>query len=76
VPDDVLLALLGRALSGLVQYVDERPSDATYDDDVQALQKVAAIISHADPAEAGRLAEVLGPRVAADLGVQLPRTTH
>jgi hypothetical protein len=76
VPDDVLLPLLGKALSGLVQYVDERPSDATYDDDLQALVTVAAILSHADPAEAGRLVEVLGPRVAADLGVQRPPTAH
>ena len=71
----MLLPLLGKALSGLVQYVDERPSDATYDDDVQALQSVAAILAHADRADAARLVEVLGPRVAADLGVQLPRPT-
>jgi hypothetical protein len=69
-PEDALVTLLGRALSALVRYVDERPAEATYDDDIAALERVAAILSHTPPDDGPRLITALGPAVAADLGIQ------
>jgi hypothetical protein len=68
--EDAVVTLLGHALSRLVRYVDERPSEATYDNDIAALERVAAILSHARPDEIPRLIGALGPDVAADLGLQ------
>jgi hypothetical protein len=69
-PEDAVVTLLGQALSRLVHYVDERPVEATYDDDVAALQSVAAVLAHVTPDDAPRLIRALGPAVAADLGIQ------
>jgi hypothetical protein len=72
-PEDIVVTLLGQALSGLVRYLDSRPSDATYDDDISALERVAAVLARIDPGDAPRLMRALGPAVAADLGVQVRR---
>jgi hypothetical protein len=69
-PEDAVVMLLGRALASLVRYVDERPREATYDDDIAALQQVAAMLSHVDPGDAPRLIRALGHAVAADLGIR------
>lgn len=71
-PEDAAVSLLGRALSSLVRYVDERPVEATYDDDIAALEQVSAILAHAAPGDVPRLARALGAVVAADLGLPSP----
>jgi len=68
--EDAVVTLLGEALSALVRYVDERPVEATYDDDITALEGVAATLSHAHPDDVPRLMRALGPGIAADLGLQ------
>ncbi|HEY6795462.1 MAG TPA: hypothetical protein VI248_12365 [Kineosporiaceae bacterium] len=71
--EDAAVMLLGRALSALVRYVDQRPAEATYDDDIAALERVAAILSHARPADVGLLVRALGQDVAADFGLPSAR---
>jgi hypothetical protein len=72
---DTVVALLGKALAGLVRYVDERPTEATYDDDIAALERVAATLSHVSPQDVPVLVRALGAATAADLGVQAQRAT-
>jgi hypothetical protein len=67
---DAVVTLLGRALAALVRYVDERPTEATYDDDIAALERVAAMLSHVAPEDVPLLVRALGRATAADLGVQ------
>ena len=68
-PEDAVIPLLGQALSSLVRYVDERPVEATYDDDIAALEQVSAILAHAGPDDVPLLVQALGTAVAADLGL-------
>lgn len=62
-PDDVARTL-GSALSSIVRFVEERPEEATADDDVRALEALAQVVSAADHNTRSRLREFLDSDVA------------
>ncbi len=65
---DAVAELLAEALRDLVRFVDERPADATADDDVRALEDVANVLSRVAPEDRPRMRALLGPEFAAALG--------
>lgn len=66
--DDVASAL-AEALRLLVQFVDERPDDATQDDDVQALEDAAYVLHQVTGNSRIELTSLLGPDVSEALGL-------
>ena len=66
--NDAVAELLAEALRDLVRFVDERPDDATTDDDVRALESVAYVLSQAAPEDRPRMRALLGPEFMATLG--------
>ena len=68
VPEDHLTTLLADALRVLVLFVENRPEDATPDDDVRALEDVVYVLSQASPADRARVRHLLGDEVSAFLG--------
>ena len=69
--DTELATALASALRGLVEYVDARTEDDdTEDDDVRALEDVAAVL-HQAPLEARtRLREMWGEEFAEEVGLE------
>ena len=68
VPEDHLTTLLAEALRGLVLFVENRPEDATPDDDVRALEDFVNVLSQASPADRVRVTHLLGYEVSGFLG--------
>ena len=64
-----LLPPLVEALSALVAYVDQRPPDATEDDDVRALEDVSATLTALPAEDQRRLRGLLPEAVAEGLGL-------
>jgi hypothetical protein len=64
-----LVPALAAALSSLVAYVDQRPQDATEDDDVRALESAAHELAALSTADQRRLRHYLPEAVADGLGV-------
>ncbi len=65
---DVVAELLAEALRDLVRFVDERPDDATADDDVRALESVAHVLNQVTLEDQPRMRALLGPEFVATLG--------
>lgn len=61
--------LLADALRGLVEYVDGREDTFSEDDDVRALEDVAAVLQQVSPEDSDRLARLLGPKLSVELGL-------
>lgn len=61
--------LLADALRGLVGYVDARDETFNDDDDVRALEDVAAVLQQVAPQDSDRLATLLGPKLSLELGL-------
>ena len=68
-PDDDVARRLAEALAGLVRFVEERPSDATEDDDVRALEDVAHVLNDAAAQDRARLRALLGAEVSEWIGL-------
>jgi hypothetical protein len=62
--------VLASALRGLVEYVDARTDDDTEDDDVRALEDVAAVLQQAPPEAQTRLREMWGEEFAEEVGLE------
>ena len=67
-PEDHLTTLLAEALRDLVLFVENRPEDATPDDDVPALENFVYVLSRLSPADRARARHLLGDEVFALLG--------
>jgi hypothetical protein len=65
---EVAAQLLAQALRELVRFVDERPGDATSDDDVRALESVGFVLGEASPVIGEELVALLGADFAGTLG--------
>lgn len=61
--------LLAAALRGLVEYVDAREETFNDDDDVRAIEDVSAVLQQAAAQDSDRLASLLGPKMAFELGL-------
>jgi len=57
--NDVVALLLAEALRDLARFVDNRPDDATADDDVKALESVAYFLSQVPLQDQPRMRELL-----------------
>jgi hypothetical protein len=68
VPEDALTRLLGEALRDLVLFIEQRPEDATADDDVRALEGVAHLLNQVAPSDRTRVRHLLGDEVFPMLG--------
>jgi len=68
--DNDLATVLAAALRGLVEYVDARTDDDTEDDDVRALEDVAAVLQKAPPEAQSRLRELWGDEWAEMVGLE------
>ena len=66
---DPVAVLLSRALRELVRYVDRRDDTYTQDDDVRALEDVAAILSDVAPEDVDRLTALVGSELAIAVGL-------
>lgn len=66
---DSLLALVAEALCDLIDFVEGRPSDATEDDDVRALESAAYVLLQVRGEDRGRLVRLLGPERSRHVGV-------
>ena len=66
---DPVAVLLSRALRELVRYVDRRDDSFTADDDVRALEDVAAILSDVAPEDVDRLTALVGSELAIAVGL-------
>ena len=66
---DPVAVLLSRALRELVRYVDRRDDTFTADDDVRALEDVAAILSEVAPEDVDRLTALVGSELAIAVGL-------
>jgi len=66
--NDVVARLLAEALRDLARFVDNRPADATADDDVKALESVAYVLSQVPLQDQPRMRELLGADFVATLG--------
>ena len=66
---DPVAVLLSRALRELVRYVDRRDDTYTEDDDVRALEDVAAILSEVAPEDVDRLTALVGSELAIAVGL-------
>jgi hypothetical protein len=66
---DPVAGLLAEALRRLVDYVENRPGDATDDDDVRALEDVAHVLLQISLADRPRLVGALGDRHSRWLGL-------
>jgi hypothetical protein len=69
---DPVAELLAEALVGLIQFVEQRPEEATADDDVAALEDVAATLLRADESDRVRLVGLLGEEHSEALGLTEP----
>jgi len=69
VTTDPVAALVARALRDLVTYVDRRDESCTEDDDVRALEDVAATLNEVAPQDAERLRSLLGPELTFAAGL-------
>jgi hypothetical protein len=70
VSDTAVAGLLADALRGLVRFVDERPDDATADDDVRALEDVAYVLNRVAPEDQERLKALLGDELSFTIGLE------
>ena len=68
VPEDALTNSLAEALRALVLFVQNRPDDATADDDVRALEDFAYVLNQLEPADRIRAKALLGDTVIEGLG--------
>ena len=68
--DSELATVLASALKELVEYVDARTDDDTEDDDVRALEDVAAVLHQVSPEAQTRLREMWGEEFAEELGLE------
>ena len=66
--DDPLLQP-SQALVDLVRFVDQRPTDATEDDDVRALEDTAYTLGQVAASDDERLIRLLGHETAFGLGL-------
>lgn len=66
--NDDVEAILATALRDLVSYVDTRGETSTADDDVRALEDVAAGLHRVDPDNLDRLTTLLGPQLSFEMG--------
>jgi hypothetical protein len=66
---DPVTHLLAEALRSLVWFVEERPEDATADDDVRALEDVASVLHRVGDADRDRLCDLLGAELCGALGL-------
>ena len=64
--------MLAEALRGLAWFVEERPEDATADDDVRALEDVASVLHRVDQTDRGRLCDLLGAELCVAIGLEEP----
>jgi len=67
--ENAVETLLANALRELVTYVDSRGDHFTADDDVSALEGVAAVLLAAAPDDLDRLRTLLGPKVSFEMGL-------
>lgn len=72
-PEDALTQLLGEALRDLVLFIEQRPEDATADDDVRALEDVAHLLGQVASSDRTRNRRLLGDDVCSMLGWDSPR---
>lgn len=70
VSDAAIAGLLADALRGLIRFVDERPADATADDDVRALEDVAYVLTRVAPEDRDRLRDLLGNELSHNVGLE------
>ena len=68
--ENAVEVLLANALRELVTYVDTRGDDFTADDDVSALEGVAAVLLAAAPDDHDRLRTLLGPMMSFEMGLR------
>ena len=68
--DTDLARALAEALGGLMRYVDARTEQDTEDDDVRALEDVAAVLQGASPEGRRRLRELWGEELAEMVGLE------
>ncbi len=66
---DNVEAILATALRDLVSYVDTREETSAADDDVRALEDVAAVLHGVDPDDLDRLTTLLGPQLSFEMGL-------
>jgi hypothetical protein len=66
---DPVAAGLAEALRYLLDFVENRPEDATFDDDVKALEDAAATLHHVPAEHQQRLVDLLGHRHSRWLGL-------
>lgn len=59
-----MVPVLAAALKSAVSFIEHRPSDATADDDVTALEGVAAELLQIPQQDLNRLVDVLGSELA------------
>lgn len=67
--ENAVETLLANALRELVTYVDSRGDDFRADDDVSALEGVAAVLLAAAPDDLDRLRTLLGPKISFEMGL-------
>jgi hypothetical protein len=67
--DRELTVMLAGVLRGLVDYVEQRTEDHTDDDDVRALEDVAAALQEASPEAKASLRGIWGPEWAEMVGL-------
>ncbi|KRB73999.1 hypothetical protein ASE01_18565 [Nocardioides sp. Root190] len=67
-PEDALPRLLAEALRDLVLFIENRPDDATADDDMRALEDVAYVLNQVAAADRTRARDLLGDEVIAMFG--------
>ena len=66
--DDLVTALLARALRDLVLFVEHRPDAATADDDLKALEDFADVMHQVQVGSRPQLRALLGEEVYGMLG--------
>ena len=67
-PEDPLTKSLAQALRDLVNFVENRPDDATADDDVRALEDFAYVLNQLALADRVRARALLGDDIVTMLG--------
>ena len=66
---DPLLPVLADAVCLLLEYVAQRPDDASADDDVKALESAAYILNQVAPEDRERLVGLLGAKHSRAVGL-------
>ena len=66
---DPLVAPLAKTVALLLEYIDQRPDDATADDDVKALESAAYVLTQVEPTDRERMATLLGAETSRAVGL-------